>query len=513
METSMYYYILLFAIFLFLKNYLQKTNRQLPPSPGLSLPIIGHLYLFKKPIHKTLAKLSDKYGPIVYIKFGSRPVILVSSPSAVEECFTKHDVAFANRPKLLAGKYLGYNYTTVTWASYGSHWRNLRRISSIELLSSNRLQILQGIRADEVSSLIFRLFRGSNGGEFQILEMKSTFFQLTLNVMMRIVAGKRYYGEDIADLEEAKRFQQIVAETFQLTGVTNIGDFVPVLNYVGVSKLEKKLLILQKKRDKFLQDLIVQHRQMQSDSASEQRSKTMVDVMLSLQGTEPEYYTDEIIRGMMHVMLTAGTDTTSGTMEWALSLLLNNPEALAKAQSEIDEQIGQSRLVEESDLAKLPYLSCIINETLRMYPAAPLLPPHEASEDCTVGGFHVPRGTMLLVNAWAIQNDPELWAKPELFKPERFQNLQGERDGFKWLPFGTGRRGCPGEGLATRIVGLALGSLIQCFEWERSGEEMVDMTERAGLAMPKAHPLLAKCRPRPTMLAFLSQLQVSKNIF
>ena len=299
----MYYYTLLSIAFLLLKNYLQKANRLLPPSPGLSLPVIGHLYLLKNPLHRTLAKVADRSGPIVYIKFGSRPVILVSSPSAAGECFTKHDVAFANRPKLLAGKYLGYNYTTVTWASYGSHWRNLRRIASLELLSSNRLQMLQGIRVDEVRSLICRLSRGSNGGEFQSLEMKSKFFELTLNVMMRMIAGKRYYGEDIAESisEEAKQFQQIVAETFQLSGAGNAADFLPVLNYVGVSKLEKKLIILQKKRDKFLQDLIDQHRQKQSGSALEHRSKTMVDVMLSLQGTEPEYYNDEIIRGLMHV--------------------------------------------------------------------------------------------------------------------------------------------------------------------------------------------------------------------
>lgn len=208
----------------------------------------------------------------------------------------------------------------------------------------------------------------------------------------------------------------------------------------------------------------------------------------------------------IQVMLAAGTDTSSGTMEWALSLLLNNPESLAKSQTEIDNQIGQSRLIEESDLANPPYLSGIINETLRMYPSGPLLVPHESSEDCTVGGFHVPRGTMLLVNAWAIHNDPKLWLQPEQFKPERFLNVQEERDGFIWLPFGTGRRGCPGEGLANRIVGIALGSLIQCFEWERRSEEMVDMTEGAGLTMPKARPLIAKCRPRPTMLALLSQL-------
>ncbi|XP_004290944.1 PREDICTED: cytochrome P450 81D11-like [Fragaria vesca subsp. vesca] len=505
METSISYYLWLFIVFLFLiKKYLQKTNKRLPPSPSFSLPIIGHLYLFKKPLHRTLAKLSEKYGPILYLKLGSRPVLVVSSPSSVEECFTKNDISFANRPQLLAGKYLGYNYTTVIWAPYGSHWRNLRRIAALELLSSSRLQMFHDIRADEVRSLICKLFRWSNGSEPQSLDMKSTFFELTLNVLMRVIAGKRYYGEDIGESSEAKMFEQIVKESFQLSA-PNIGDFLPVLKYVGSGGLEKKLVKLQKMRDEFMQSLIEERRKVQSGSVSEQKSKTMVDVLLSLQATEPEYYTDEIIKGMMQVMLSAGSDTSAGTMEWALSLLLNNPEALAKAQTEIDEKIGKSRLIEESDLANLPYLHCIISETLRMCSPAALIPPHESSEDCTVGGFNVPRGTMLLVNAWAIHHDPKLWEHPEQFKPERFQNAQ-ERDVFMYLPFGIGRRGCPGEGLANRIVGLALGSVIQCFNWERNGEEMVDMTEGTGLAMPKAHPLLAKCSPRPTMLALLSQL-------
>lgn len=163
----------------------------------------------------------------------------------------------------------------------------------------------------------------------------------------------------------------------------------------------------------------------------------------------------------------------------------------------------------------LPYLHGIVNETLRMYPADPLLVPHESSEECTLGGYNVQRGTMLLVNMWAIQNDPKLWEHPEQFKPERFLNIpQKEGNGFKLLPFGAGRRGCPGQVLATRIVGLALGSLIQCFEWEIiNGEEIVDMSEGTGLTMPKAQALVAKCRPRPIMLPLLSQLQsLSKNI-
>ncbi|KAL6216662.1 hypothetical protein ACLB2K_009883 [Fragaria x ananassa] len=513
METSIYCYILLFLIYLFLKNYLQKLKKRLPPSPFLSFPIIGHLYLIKKPLHRTLAKQANKYGPILFFKFGSRPVVIVSSPSAAEECFTKNDITFANRPGLLAGKHLGYNYTTLVWASYGSHWRNLRRIASLELLSSHRLQLFHGIRADEVRSLILCLFGGSIGGEFHIVDMKSTFFELTLNVLMRVIAGKRYYGEDKTEREEAKRFKQMVVETFQLSGATNIRDYVPFLKYGRANGIEKKLLVLQKKRDKFMQDLIEEHRKGQSGSVSEQRSKTMVDVLLSLQETEPEYYTDVIIRGLMQVMLSAGTDTSAGTMEWGLALLLNNPEALAKAQTEIDVQIGQSRLIEEADLANLPYLHGIMNETLRMYPADPLLVPHESSQECTLGGYHVPRGTMLLVNIWAMHHDPKLWEQPEQFKPERFLTSKNEANGFKLLPFGTGRRGCPGEGLATRIIGLALGSLIQCFEWERSSDEMVNMSEGAGLTMPKAQALLAKCRPRPIMVALLSQLQsLSKNI-
>ncbi|CAK9155393.1 unnamed protein product [Ilex paraguariensis] len=189
-----------------------------------------------------------------------------------------------------------------------------------------------------------------------------------------------------------------------------------------------------------------------------------------------------------------------------MSLLLNNPEVLKKAQTEIDTKIGESRLINDTDLSELPYVQAIIKETLRMFPAALILPTHESSAECTVGGFRVPRGTMLLVNAWAIQNDPNLWEEPTKFKPEMSISLGVVRDGFKWMPFGYGRRGCPGEGLAMRVVALALGSLIQCFECERAGEGLLDMSEGAGLTMPKARPLLAKCRPRHSMEHVLSQL-------
>ncbi|KAL7617485.1 hypothetical protein Lser_V15G00883 [Lactuca serriola] len=188
-----------------------------------------------------------------------------------------------------------------------------------------------------------------------------------------------------------------------------------------------------------------------------------------------------------------------------MSLLLNNPSVLKKAHDEIDNHVGQDRCVEESDMVNLPYLASIIKETLRMYPAGPLL-PHESSKDCMVSGYHVPRGTMLLVNAWGIQNDPHIWGDPETFRPERFEGVEVYGDGFKLLPFGFGRRSCPGENMAMRMVGLALGSLIQCFEWGRTSEVEVDMNGGTGLTLAKTIHLVAMCQPRPIMLNLLSQL-------
>ncbi|KAJ0795317.1 putative cytochrome P450 [Helianthus annuus] len=193
-------------------------------------------------------------------------------------------------------------------------------------------------------------------------------------------------------------------------------------------------------------------------------------------------------------------------MEWSLSLLLNHPQVLQKAQNEIDKKTGKVRLVDESDMVDLPYLHCIINESFRLYPTVPLLLPHESSQDCIIEGYNIPRGTMLLVNQWAIHHDPKLWTEPERFNPERFEGLEGTRDGFKMMPFGSGRRSCPGEGLVVRMLGSTLGVLIQCFNWEPLSDNTIDMMEGPGVTMPKAEQLVAKCKPRLEMQDVLAQL-------
>lgn len=198
------------------------------------------------------------------------------------------------------------------------------------------------------------------------------------------------------------------------------------------------------------------------------------------------------------MLLIAATDTVSITMEWAMALLLNNPVAIKKIKDEIDAHVPENRLIEEQDLPNLPYLKNVVKETLRLYPPIPFMIPHEASQDCTVGGYHISKGTMLLVNLWAIHRDPKHWENPTKFIPERHE---GSRvDEYSLMPFGAGRRGCPGAGLGTRILELVLGTLVQVFEWERTGEELEDMTEGKGFSLPKLKPLEAICRPRQAII-------------
>lgn len=164
------------------------------------------------------------------------------------------------------------------------------------------------IRADEVRLLIRRLFWASNKAEteFNKLEMKSVFFELTLNIMMRMIAGKRYYGGTIEEAAEARKFKEIVSKAFRLSGATNLVDFIPALRWIGLTGgIEGSMIDLHKKRDEFMRNLIEEHKRRIEDDCSSPssvgRSRTMIDVLLSLQETEPEYYRDEIINGMMQV--------------------------------------------------------------------------------------------------------------------------------------------------------------------------------------------------------------------
>ncbi|KAF5468163.1 hypothetical protein F2P56_012338, partial [Juglans regia] len=489
-----------FFIILIIKLLYQYPNPNLPPSP-FSLPIIGHFHLLKQPVYQSLETLSLKYGPLLFLKFGSRPVLVVSSPSAVEECFTKNDIIFANRPRTMAGDILTYNSTAPAWAPYGHLWRNLRRIVNIQIFSKKSLQNFSIMWEEEVHSLLRLVFKVSERDSQKKVEFRYFSSLLMFNVMMRMVTGDPCVGEEAASTDLGKQqLKDMKGILFAFLSM-NICDYFPILRWVGYKGLEKNMLRLGLRRDRFLSILIEHIKQMKTAE-----KRTLIRTLLSLQESESEFYSDDVVKSIVLMMFAAGTDTTATTMEWAMSLLLNHPEVLQKVKAEIDNQVGHKRLLNDSDLVKLPYLRSVVNETLRLYPPTPLLLPHCSAEDCTVGGYTIPEGTTLLVNAWAVHRDPRNWEEPNSFKPERFEGFNGEREGFRFIPFGIGRRACPGAGMGHRIVSLGLGALIQCFDWERLDKEMVDMSPASGFLLSKAKPLEALRSPRHSLENLLSQL-------
>nr|GMD56794.1 cytochrome P450 81E8-like [Ipomoea batatas] len=432
METTVLTGILTICLYIFLKIFRTARRNRLPPFPGVPIPIIGHLYLLKPPLHRTLYRLSQNYGPIISLRLGSRLVVVVSSPSLAEECFTTHDAVLANRPRNLAGKYIGYNNGTMAGLPYSDQWRHLRRLSAQEIFSAARLNSFLSIRQDEVKHLLQSIYRDSKTS-FAKVELKPKLGQAAFNVIMRMIAGKRYFGEN--DNQETKNnVPELINEVLETAEASNPEDFFPLLRWLDCRGLKKKLARLGDRMDAFQQSLIDEHRR-------EKRTSTMIGHLLSLQESQPLYYTDLTIKGL---------------------------------------------------------INCIISETFRLFPAGPMLLPHYSSQPCKVGGYEIPSDTMLLVNAWAIHRDPGLWDDPMRFVPERFEGKKGESSHLL-MPFGMGRRSCPGAGLARRMIGLVLASLIQCFDWERVTKDQVDMTEGKGLTMPKAKPLEAMCKAREEM--------------
>ncbi|XP_028088714.1 xanthotoxin 5-hydroxylase CYP82C4-like, partial [Camellia sinensis] len=205
----------------------------------------------------------------------------------------------------------------------------------------------------------------------------------------------------------------------------------------------------------------------------------------------------------LQTLILGGSDTTTATLTWAISLLLNHPTALKTVQQEIDMYIGHGKLrrVDESDTKNLVYLQAIVKETLRLYPPGPLSIPRESVQDCHVSGYYVPKGTRLIVNIWKLHRDPCLSTEPDEFRPKRFltwqakSNLKGQQ--FELLPFGAGRRSCPGNTLTYQMLHLILARLLQGFNLAiLPGNEEVDMSEGLGLSLPKATPLEVLVTPR-----------------
>ncbi|KAK6128748.1 hypothetical protein DH2020_037503 [Rehmannia glutinosa] len=483
-------------------------NKQLvPPEADGGWPLIGHLRLLSGVPdlpHIILSNMADDYGPVFTIRLGVHRALIVSSWEAAKDCFTTNDTIFFDRPKHAAFQHMGYDYGLLGLSAYGSYWRELRKITVQNLLSGSRVAMLGGLFETQVTELVRGLYDSWKADETAPLELSRFLGDMTLKMMVRLVAGDR----EKIDRGEYVKLRGAIKRFFKLMAVVTISDVVPFLKWLDyLGGTNKGFKETAKEMDSVLEGWLDDNKK-QNNKIGKNNEGFMAQIMAATSKVAkefPAYGADTITKATCETMMLGGTDTMTVTLTWALSLLLNNRHTLERAQHELDLHIGRERQVKTSDIEKLVYIQSIIKETLRLYPPSPLNTPRVAASDCTVAGYHVPAGTRLIINFWKLHRDPRVWADPLEFKPERFVESRKKDDAvvfdvrgqhFEFIPFGCGKRVCPGISFALQLMGLALASLLHGFDIKKVSDEDVDMTGSLGSTNMKAAPLEVRLTPR-----------------
>ncbi|PIA56563.1 hypothetical protein AQUCO_00700720v1 [Aquilegia coerulea] len=487
----------------------QKCVTRLPPSPK-ELPIIGHLHLLNNTPHQTFHNLCARYGPLIHLRLGSVICIIASTPELAKELLITNGHTFASRPVNIAINLLTYNSVDFVFAPYGSYWKFMKKIVASELLGDQTLAQLKDIRFDEASQLIHFLLNKARTGTIVNLSQEVT--KVSNNIITRMMWNIRCSGED----EQAKEIRNLVRDSMEILAQFNLSDFIGILRNIDLQGIRKRAKNIHLRSDALLEAIMKKREEVRNEKkektnmsfvGGDHKINDFLNILLdTLEDEESKIrLTRENIKAFMFDILTAGTDTSGIVVEWAMSELINHPTILQKAIEEIDSVVGKNRLVKESDIQDLPYLQAIFKETLRLHPPIPIF-DRESTEDCNIAGYDIPAKTILFINNCSICRDPKNWKNPLEFQPERFmsgsegddnQNLvdvKGQH--FILLPFGTGRRGCPGMSLVVHLVPTIMALLIQCFDWKPACNDngvtpkVVDMTERPGFTVPKAYPLM-----------------------
>nr|XP_011465681.1 PREDICTED: cytochrome P450 CYP736A12-like [Fragaria vesca subsp. vesca] len=480
--------VLLACIWSLISASSKSKHQTLPPGPR-PLPIIGNLHMLGNLPHRTLQNLAKQYGDIMSLRLGNVPAIVISSPKAAEPFLKTHDTNFASRPKIQATEYF-YCTKGMAFSEYGPYWRHVRKICTLQLFCPAKLETFAPLRKEELGGLVGKLKRAAEEGE--VVDVSEKIGEMNEDITYRMVLGCK--RDDRFDLKA------IVEEIFFLVGAFNISDFIPSLSAFDIQKVSKTA-------DQLWDKIIDDHEQAAETKGGGKQGQheDFVDVLLSFTkqllnpNDEQVHFLDrENVKAILLDMITAAFDTSATTIIWSLAELMRHPRIMKRLQEELQTVVGMDRMVEESDLPNLDYLDLVVKESFRLHPVAPLLDPHESIKDITIDGYDVPKKSRLIVNFWSIARDPNVWSENvEEFCPERFTNINVYRQGhhYQLIPFGTGRRGCPGMQLGLTTVRIVLAQLVHCFNWELPNGMLpldLDMTEKFGLSMSMAKHLLAK---------------------
>ncbi|KAL2472417.1 Cytochrome [Abeliophyllum distichum] len=488
-STLIFLVPLIFFLLQFKKSIKSKAHKNFPPGPK-KLPIIGHLHLISSLPYRSYRDLAKTYGPIMQLQLGELPILVISSPEIAKSVLKDHDPCFADRPQTIALKIMWYDYIDIAFAPYGNYWRQMRKICIIELLSPKNVRSFGSIRNDEVSRLI-KYIRSSLGQPINLNEKTTS---LTSSITCRAAFGKV--------CKDSGTFIKLMNKAIELAGGLVIADFFPsskIVNTLSWSKI--RLLMMRCKMDVILDNILNEHKDSISKRNGEFGNEDLVDVLLRVKesGELDLPINDANIKAIIYDIFTGGTETSSSTINWTMAELIKNPRVMAKAQAEVREIFKGSKIIDENKIRNLKYLKLVIKEALRLHPPIPLV-PRCSREEIEISGYTIPVKIQVFINNWAMQRDPKYWSNPENFEPERFEKSSIDFVGgdFQFLPFGPGRRVCPGMTFGLANVELPLAQLLYNFDWKLPNgiePEDLNMIENPGITSSRKENLYVIATP------------------
>ncbi|XP_043700403.1 probable (S)-N-methylcoclaurine 3'-hydroxylase isozyme 2 [Telopea speciosissima] len=472
---------LLFLLYKHFKSSLSK-GPSLPPGPS-PWPIIGNIHQMGRESHVSFTHLAQTYGPLISLRLGPQLLVVASSPATATEILKAHDNVLSGRfaPQSAADLKTNPERMTIAWApECNDQWKNLRTLYRSELFSGKVIESQAILREKKVMELIS--FLSTKEGE--VVNIGEVIFATVFNILSNLFLSK-----DLVSFEDDGSdggIKQLVKRIMVLASTPDLGDLFPIFKRLDIQRLNKRVRELFEKISARWENIIKERRARVDGGISSQQD--FLDVLIN------HGFTDGQINNMLHELFTAGTDTSATTIEWAMAELMKNQAAMNKVHDELKREMGDN-FVKESDLPHLHYLHACVKETLRLHPPAPFLLPHRAIDTCTVMTYTIPKDSLIFVNAWAIGRDPAAWDDPLAFKPERFLESDVEFKGnhFQFIPFGAGRRICPGLPMASRQIHFILASLIHSFDWslpQGMHPANLDTNDKFGIMLRKKLPLL-----------------------
>lgn len=422
------------------------------------------------------------------LHLGRVPTLVISSAEAAKEALKTNDLHCCSRPSSAGSRRLTYNYLDVAFSPYGEYWREIRKICVLELFSVKRVQSYWSVREEEVAKLVNSISSSSSSGA--PVDLTEKLFAFTASIIFRIAFGTTFQG---SKFEHAKNIHELIHDTEAMLGGLSGADYFP--SWIGwimdrVSGVHKEFDRISSELDGLFQQVIDDH--LRAGTEVEKDHEDIVDVLLKIVREQTGFGAAQLghknIKGVLLNLFLGGIDTSAITMEWAMAELARQPKLMKKAQEEVRRCIGNKGKVTEGDTDELQYLKMVIKETFRLHPPAPMILPRETLSHFKIQGYDVDPKTLVFVNDWAIARDPESWKDPEEFVPERFDGSSIDYKGqhFEFLPFGAGRRICPGMYMGTTTVELGLANLLYWFDWKLPNgmkEEDISMEEATGLAL------------------------------